>query len=336
MLTTLLSLLRREERVLGDQRAQQRGQEQLLALDAAVVAVGLGGDLTGAHVLQRGVAVDDLPSGVGQHGAQLVVLQRRGAAHLDAAERVDHLGEAGEVDRHEPVDGQTGQLLDHLHQTLRAADGVGGVQLGLGVDLVGSVALGVLVVSGPYSPVSGFHGSHLHRRDGQVAREGHGDNAFAVGRDVHQHDGVRARACGVVGGARAHVAVLRRSGCRRRRSGSSRRRTARWGRGCRASSGRAPRPCSGCCSSPTATATPRRSAASARTAISAAATRPTTIAVRLRVTRPGRAAGPRGADARWGPPRVRQDGQLRVEPVEPGKHLGGGIAVSAGPTWGSE
>ena len=124
----VVELGQREEHFLGDHRAQQRGQEQLLALDAAVVAVGLGGDLAGAHVLQRGVAVDHLAAGVGQHGAELVVLQRGGGAHLDTAERIDHLREPGEIDCHETVYRQARQFLDHLHQALRSTDGIRGVQ----------------------------------------------------------------------------------------------------------------------------------------------------------------------------------------------------------------
>src|ERR1700744_3398701 len=79
-----VELAQREKCLLRNQRAQQRGQKQLLALDPPVVAVVLGGDVASSDVIQRGLGVDQLASGVGQHGAQFIVLQRGGAAHLYA------------------------------------------------------------------------------------------------------------------------------------------------------------------------------------------------------------------------------------------------------------
>ena len=194
----VVELAQREEHFLGDHRAQQRRQEQLLALDAAVVTVGLGGHLAGPHVVQRGVPVDHLAAGVGQHGAELVVLQRGGAAHLDAAERVDHLGEPGEVDRHEPVDGQARQLLDDLDQTLGAAEGDRPSSAWSRCKpRRGRSCRSRRRRAGRTRRSRGSHGSHSIGVDVQVTRKRHRHNAFAVGGDVDQHHGVGARAAGV-------------------------------------------------------------------------------------------------------------------------------------------
>ena len=146
--------------------------------------------------------------GGGQHGAQFVVLQRGGAAHLHTAHRIDHLREAGEIDRHEPVDGQARQLLDHLHQALRSSEGIGRVQLGFRVHLFGAIALRLLVPDRSILAGLGIPRLTLDRRDREVTRKRHDDDAFAVGRDVYQHHGVRPGAAGDLGVARAHIAVL--------------------------------------------------------------------------------------------------------------------------------
>ncbi|COX72118.1 Uncharacterised protein [Mycobacterium tuberculosis] len=104
-----------EQGVRRDHRTQQRRQKQLLAFDAPVVAIALGGDLASAHIVQRGRPVNDLASGVLQHRAQFVVPQRGGAAYLDAAEGLDHPRETDEVNRDEPVDAQARQFLNDLH-----------------------------------------------------------------------------------------------------------------------------------------------------------------------------------------------------------------------------
>ena len=124
---------------------------------------------------------------------------------------VHHLRESGEIDCHEPVYGKAGQLLDHLHQAFRAADGIGGVQLGFGVNLVGPIGSGFLVIQRAVLAGLRVPRLALHRRDREVARERYGDNAFAVSWDVHQHHGVRPGSACVLGVARAHVAVLAES-----------------------------------------------------------------------------------------------------------------------------
>src|SRR6202021_2298336 len=172
-----------------------------------VVARVLGRDVAGSHVVQRGLRVDQLTSGVRQHGAQFVVLQRGGAAYLHAAERVYHLREAGEVDGDEAVDAQTGELLDFLHQTLRSAEGERRVQFRLGVDVSGTPLLGVRVVERAVLTGVWIPRLTLDGRDGQIARKRHCDNTFTVCRDVDQHDGVRSGAARVLGAAGAHLAV---------------------------------------------------------------------------------------------------------------------------------
>ena len=103
-------------------------------------------------------------------------------------------------------------------------------------------------------------GFALGRRDGEVAWKGHGHNAFTVGRDVDQHDRVRAGARRVVGGARAHVGVLADAAVD---ADDQEVLVAELGVGiddvARVEVQRR-RPCSGCGSWSTATATPHRSA----------------------------------------------------------------------------
>ena len=193
----IVQLVEAEEGVGGDHRAQQRGQEQLLAFDAAVVAVAFGGDLPGPHVVERAVAVKPLMAGGGQHRPEFVVLQWGGAADVDPAQGVDHFGEAVEVHRHEPVDRQPGDLLNGLDQALGPAEGVGRVELGLGVAPLVAPLAGVLVVHRTVVAGLGVPGLTAHRGDGQVARERHRHHALAVRRDVHQHHGVRSGPFGV-------------------------------------------------------------------------------------------------------------------------------------------
>ena len=167
----------------------------------------LAGDGARSHIVQSGVTVDFLAAGGGENHAEFGVLQRCRATNLYAAQCVDHLLEAGEVDRHEPVDRQAGDLLDHLHQAFGAAQCVRRVQFGLGVPLVVAPLAGVLVVDG--SIPSGRRVPRLahHRRDGEVPGKRNGHHSLAIGGDVHQHDGVRARTLHDGGVSGAHLRV---------------------------------------------------------------------------------------------------------------------------------
>src|SRR5690606_5807395 len=97
---------------LGDHLAQ----EALLAGDAAEVAV----DVASTHERQRLRAVEVHAAGVDvQPGPG--VAQRLLDVEGHPADRVDGVDEAGEVHLHVVVDGDAGELLDRVHQALRAA-----------------------------------------------------------------------------------------------------------------------------------------------------------------------------------------------------------------------
>jgi len=111
------------------------------------------------------------------------VLQRLLGAHRHAAQRVDHGLESGEVDADEVVDVQAGQLLHELGDAPRSALEVGVVELDSRLRRyhLRRVRRGVVVPSVARRQV-----------DLDVAREGHEDDAAAVGGDVHDDRGVRA------------------------------------------------------------------------------------------------------------------------------------------------
>ena len=110
--------------------------------------------------------------------------------HLDAAQSVDHLREAGEIDGHEPVDGQP-EIFTWMTLTrhFRAAEGVGRVQFGAGLALSLHSPLFLSWV-GPCLPVSGSDLA-VHPGDREV-RGRDRDHPLPVGGDVHQHDRYQA------------------------------------------------------------------------------------------------------------------------------------------------
>ena len=105
----------------------------------------------------------------------LAVDEVLGHAHRHAADGVDHVAEAVEVDDDEVVDEDVGVGLELRHRADRAALGVGGVphHVGRGRGLA-------VVALGP-----------VHDR---VARDGDGVRPAAVRGDVHEDGGVGAAA----------------------------------------------------------------------------------------------------------------------------------------------
>ena len=112
---------RRRGRLLG-----HRGEHLALPLDPAEVAARVG--LAHPHVAERGGAVQVLAA-LRQVDVGVLVLDRLGQAHLDAAQRVDDVDEPAEADLDVGVDPQAGVGLDGLHQQLRPAERVRGVDL---------------------------------------------------------------------------------------------------------------------------------------------------------------------------------------------------------------
>ncbi len=131
--------------------------------------------MAGADVLE-GLAAVEAVRARGQVEAGVGVLEAADGADLHAADGVDGLHEAGEVDLHVVVDLHLGHLLDRPHGQLRPALRVGGVQL----DRVRAVLL-----------AGGAVGVRRHHR---VAVPGQADHADpgAVRREVEQHQGVGA------------------------------------------------------------------------------------------------------------------------------------------------
>ena len=171
----------------------------MLAFDATVVTVVLGGDGSRPDIIQCGGAVEFLTAGGGQHGAQFGVLQWCGGTHLDPTEGIDHRGETGEIDSHETVDGKSGDLLDRLDQTLGATEGIGRVELAGGEPLVVAPLAGVPVVDRSVPARFGIPRLAVDRGDPQVAGEGDSHHTTAIGGDVDQHDGVGAGPLGDAG-----------------------------------------------------------------------------------------------------------------------------------------
>ena len=130
ILTSFLrSSISRSRRHLGACLAQ----EGLLARRADDVVVGVAVAREGERVepaerLVAGLQVDLGVVGGARVGPVLVEVAVVDV-DVDAADRVDGAGEAGEVDVHQVVDLEPGELLDGLQRQLRAAVRVGGVEL---------------------------------------------------------------------------------------------------------------------------------------------------------------------------------------------------------------
>ena len=140
-------------------------EEQLLALHAAEIEELV---VPEAHVVERLLAAHELVAGLQVDG--LVVRARRDEVlvvdgQVDAAEDVDHVPEAGEVDLDPAVDGQAGDLLEGLDDERRPAVGVGLVHL-VETD-AGDVDL-------------------------EVARQREHGDALRLRVEAHEHLGVRA------------------------------------------------------------------------------------------------------------------------------------------------
>src|SRR5699024_7148457 len=136
-------------------------------------------------------------------GPQLVVHQRAGGAHLDAADGVDHRLEPREIHAEEVVDLQSGEFLDHLYQAAGAAERIRRVQLDVVLGGNGFVGVGArrIVPALAARPV-----------DVQVAGERDAHHAVAAGGDVHEHDRVRASALDLLGTAGAYLGVCAGAG----------------------------------------------------------------------------------------------------------------------------
>jgi len=148
---------------LAGHLGHDRPHELLLAADAAEVGV----DVPGPHEGQRLHPVHLVAAGGHvQVGVAVVQAAAAAVAEGDAAEGVDHLQEAGEVDLGVVVDGQPGRLPNGPDQEAGAAEGEGGVDLG-----------GAAVDGGP-----------------QVPRQRQHHRPVPVGAEVQDHDGVGAPA----------------------------------------------------------------------------------------------------------------------------------------------
>ena len=135
-----------------------------LALVGGAAEVAVLVDVPGPGVGQRGRPVGLLAALLHVEVRQLVlhVLLR---ADLHAADGVDHVDDAAEADLDVVVDADPGVLLDRLHQQLRAAVGVGGV------DLRGAVAGDVdrRVAGDRHQQVRAGAGVQQHDRVGALA-----------------------------------------------------------------------------------------------------------------------------------------------------------------------
>ena len=129
-LEQVLQLERVEQGAAGDQLAEHRGQEVLLALDPVQVAVGQAVPLPDEG--QRLLALDDVvallqvDAGVadavrrtGVVGARVRVAACLVQADVDAADGVGDPVEAEQVDLDEVVDAQAGQVADGLRPAAR-------------------------------------------------------------------------------------------------------------------------------------------------------------------------------------------------------------------------
>ncbi len=178
----LLELHRVQQHPAVGRLVHERGEESLLPLHPA--QVGGAVEVAGAYVLQGPAAVEGAGAGR-QVEPGVGVPERPHGAHLDAADRVDGLHEAGEVDLHVVIDVDAGEALDGAYGQRGAALGVGGVEL---------------------LRVGRAHPAGLVRALGDlgvgVPRQSDDGGALAVGGEVHEHHRVGA----VAGGAAQAVA----------------------------------------------------------------------------------------------------------------------------------
>ena len=140
----------------------ERGQELLLVLGAAQIALGLLMAL--ADEREGRGAVQNLASLL-EVGAGLLVLQVPVETHPYAADRVDEVHEAREADLRVMVDPQTGVVLDGAGEHLGAAHRERGVEL---------VLRGAEVLTGPGTGEAG------HGQPG-VTRQAHHGRAVRAG-----------------------------------------------------------------------------------------------------------------------------------------------------------
>ena len=140
------------------------GQAVVLPVAVRVLVV----QVPTAHQLQGGRPVDHLAACRGDVQTRVLVLDRGREVHGDAAQRVDHARETGEVDRHVVVDRDAEDLLDRLHEQV-------GTGVECGIDAVH--ARDPADVPRDVDPEVPGDGEDGHRLGGGVEPGHHGDVA---------------------------------------------------------------------------------------------------------------------------------------------------------------
>ena len=190
-----------QQRAGRGEAVRDRLQHALLAQAAREVVVGrVGGVLAHACIGERVPPVEVQLAAPEAPGVAVEAVRDDllGVVDGDAAERVDELAEAGEVDQDDVVDGDPRERLDGLDRQRRAADRVRGVDAVVAVpgdrhaqvardrELVDAVALGVDAheqdrVGAARSAVGAAVGAEHERRRGVDSSEPPGVSAARVG-----------------------------------------------------------------------------------------------------------------------------------------------------------